>query len=109
MSLEEYFDFLSPEDVRIKGTRVGIESVVYAFQDGLSPEEVVQEYPSLSLEQVYATIAYYLHNRSEVDDYIARLEKWAEERRRERERDVPPVIQRLRALRAHIRQAQASV
>jgi uncharacterized protein (DUF433 family) len=109
MSLEEYFDFLSPEDVRIKGTRVGIESVVYAFQDGLSPEEIVQEYPSLSLEQVYATIAYYLHSRSEVDDYIARLEKWAEERRRERERDVPPVIQRLRALRAHIRQAQVSV
>ena len=108
MSLEEYFDFLSPEDIRIKGTRVGLETVVYAFQDGLSPEEIVQEYPSLSLEQVYATIAYYLHNRSEVDDYIARLEKWVEERRRERERDVPPVVQRLRALRAQMRQAQGA-
>lgn len=108
MSLEEYFDVLSSRDIRIKGTRVGIETVVYAFQDGLSPEEIVQQYPSLSLEQVYATLAYYLRNQSQVDDYIARLEKWAEERRRERERDLPPVIQRLRAMRAQMRQTQTA-
>lgn len=108
MPMEEYFDFLSPEDIRIKGTRIGIETVVYAFQDGLSPEEIVQEYPPLSLEQVYTTIAYYLRNRSEIDEYIARLEKWAEERQRERERDVPPVVRRLRALRAQMRQTQGS-
>jgi uncharacterized protein (DUF433 family) len=108
MSREEYFDYLSPEDIRIKGTRVGIETVVYAFQDGLSPEEIVQEYPSLNLEQVYATIAYYLRHKSEVDNYIARLEKWAEERQREREIDVPPVVQRLRTLRAKMIQAQVS-
>jgi len=106
MSLEEYFDFLSPEDIRIRGTRVGIETVVYAFQDGLSPEEIVQQYPSLSLEQVYATLAYYLHNQTQIDDYIARLEKWAEKQRREREKYLPPVVQRLRALRAQMRQAQ---
>ena len=108
MPMKEYFDFLSPEDIRIKGTRIGIETVVYAFQDGLSPEEIVQEYPPLSLEQVYTTIAYYLRNRSEIDEYIARLEKWAEERQRERERDVPPVVRRLRALRAQMRQTQVS-
>lgn len=99
MLLEEYFDFLSAEDIRIKGTRVGIETVVSAFQEGLSPEEIAQAYPSLSLEQVYATITYYLQNRSKVDDYIARLEKWAEEQQWERERNQPPVVQRLRVAR----------
>ena len=109
LSLEEYFDFLGPADIRIKGTRVGIETIVYAFQDGLSPEEIVQEYPSLSLAQVYVTITYYLCNKVKVDEYIARLEKWAEKQWREREKNVPPVIQRLRALRAQVRRTQTSV
>lgn len=108
MQLEDYFDFLDPDDIRLKGTRVGIETVIYAFQEGFSPEEIMQDYPSLSLEQVYATITYYLHNQADVEAYLARLEAWAEQRRQEREEDLPPVVRRLRALRAQIRQGVVS-
>jgi len=95
----DYLELVAPEDIRIRGTRVGLDTVVYAFKDGLSPEEIVQEYPSLNLEQVYAVIAYYLGHRSEVEDYLARLERKIEEQRRERAGQVPPVVRRLRSLR----------
>jgi len=44
--LEGYLDFLGPDDIRIKGTRVGIETVIRAFSDGHSPETIQQECPT---------------------------------------------------------------
>lgn len=73
MELEGYFEFLDEDNVRIKGTRVGIETVLDGYLEGASPEEIAARYRSLSLEQVYATITYYLHNRAKVDAY---LEAW---------------------------------
>ena len=56
MQLEEYFDFLAEDDIRLKGTRVGIETILYDFiHRQRSPETIAQTYPSL-IEQVYATI-----------------------------------------------------
>ena len=46
--LEHYLDFLGPDDIRIKGTRVGIETVIRAFGDGHSPGMIQQEYPVFS-------------------------------------------------------------
>jgi uncharacterized protein (DUF433 family) len=58
----------------ISGSRVSLESVVFAFLDGLSPETIVTEcFPVLSLEQVYGAIAYYLANRPEIDAYLAQV------------------------------------
>ena len=54
----------------IAGTRISLDSVVYAFQKGLSPESIVQSFPLLSLEQVYGAIAFYLANRAEIDAYL---------------------------------------
>jgi len=72
MQLEDYFNFLSPDDIRLKGTRIGIETVLYSYiYRARTPEEIAQTYPSLDLEQVYATILYYLHNREVVSRYIA--------------------------------------
>ena len=62
--MENYFEFLSPDDIRIKGTRVGIETVLDDYLGGASPEEIAARYRTLTLEQVYATITYYLHDRS---------------------------------------------
>ncbi len=76
MELESYFDFVSPEDIRIKGTRIGIEYVLRDYQGGTSPEEIVLRYPTLSLEQVHATITYYLHHRGSAEAYLARW--WAQ-------------------------------
>ena len=100
MQLEDYFDFVTPNDIRIKGHRVGIETVLFDYiHRGRLPEEIVKSYPSLSLEQVYATILYYLHNKEAVKAY---LEEWIESGRRaqqEQERNPPPFVSRLRALR----------
>jgi uncharacterized protein (DUF433 family) len=72
MQLEDYFDFLAPDDIRLKGHRIGIESVLYAYiHQHKTPEEIAQYYTTLSLEEVYATILYYLHNKEAVSKYVA--------------------------------------
>jgi uncharacterized protein (DUF433 family) len=54
----------------VEGTRISLDSIVYAFQKGLSPESIVQSFPLLTLEQVYGVIAFYLSNRTEIDAYL---------------------------------------
>ena len=54
----------------VEGTRISLDSVVYAFRSGLSPESIVQSFPLLTLEQVYGAIAFYLANRAEIDTYL---------------------------------------
>jgi uncharacterized protein (DUF433 family) len=59
----------------IAGTRVSLESVVRVFREGRSPETIAAEcFPTLSLEQVYGAITYYLGHREEVDAYLAEAE-----------------------------------
>jgi uncharacterized protein (DUF433 family) len=55
----------------VTGTRVSLDSLVYAFLRGESPEGIVESYPSVSLEQVFGAIAYYLANREAVDAYLS--------------------------------------
>lgn len=96
-ALSEYFTVLAPDDIRIKGTRVGIETVLYDFiHRGLTPETIAEQYPSLTLEQVYATITYYWHDRERVSGYLA---NWLEQGQRQRAaqaQDPPPVVTKLR-------------
>jgi len=54
----------------IEGTRISLDSVVYSFLDGESPESIVQNFPLLRLEQVYGGIAFYLANRELIDQYL---------------------------------------
>ncbi len=55
----------------VTGTRVSLDSVVYRFIEGLSPESIQADcFPMLTLEQVYGAITYYLHNRVAVDAYL---------------------------------------
>lgn len=65
--------------MRIGGTRVLLELVIRAFQDGATAETIVQRYSTLSLADVYAAIAYYLRHRREVEEYLAQRERQAEE------------------------------
>lgn len=99
MQLEDYFNFLGPNDIRLKGTRIGIETVLYDFiHRSRTPEEIADTYISLTLEQVYATITYYLHNKEAVSKYLT---EWLEHGRRAREeqkRNPSPGVQRLREL-----------
>lgn len=57
---------------RIAGSRVSFDSVVYDFLNGLSPESIVDNFDTLTLEQVYGAITYYLAHRAEVDAYLQR-------------------------------------
>lgn len=98
MELENYFIFSLPDDIRIKGTRVGIETVVHDYLEGASPEEIAARYRSLTLEQVYATITYYWHNQREVDAYLARWLADAEAAYQEQERHPSPMRMRLKQL-----------
>lgn len=67
--------------LRVGDTRVLLELVIRAFQDGATPESIVQRYATLALSDVYAVIAYYLRHRSQVEAYLARREQQAEEAR----------------------------
>ncbi len=96
MQLEDYFNFLAPDDIRLKGTRVGIETVLYDFiYRSRTPDEIVASYPSLTLEQVYATILYYLHNKESVTAYLNDWLEYGEQMRAEQERNPSPAILKL--------------
>lgn len=58
--------------LRVAETRVSLESVATAFDRGVSAEEIVESYPVLELADVYGVLTYVLHNRVEVDAYVAR-------------------------------------
>ncbi|MCU0544133.1 MAG: DUF433 domain-containing protein [Oscillatoriaceae cyanobacterium Prado104] len=101
MQLEDYFEFLRPDDIRVKGTRVGIETILYDFiYKKRTPEEIAQSYRTLNLEQVYATILYYLHNREAVTAYINDWLAWSEKMLEEQRRNPPPVVAKLMKFKA---------
>ena len=75
--------------IRVQGTRVSLDTVIYHYRDGRTPESIVQSFDTLKLRDVYAVIAYYLDNREAVDAYITRREAEAAELRREIEADQP--------------------
>jgi uncharacterized protein (DUF433 family) len=86
MQLEDYFEFEKfdskhgeVERIRIKGHRIAIEHVLEQFRQGLEPAAIVRDiYPSLTLEEVYATILYYLHNKEVVEAYLEEGERIAD-------------------------------
>ncbi|MGL6140572.1 MAG: DUF433 domain-containing protein [Planktothrix sp.] len=101
MLLEDYFNFLAADDIRLKGTRIGIETILFdhLFR-AKTPEEIAHTYPSLTLEQVYATILYYLHNKPAVEAYITDWLEWGDKMRAEQQSNPRPIVEKLRQLKA---------
>ena len=98
---ERDFEFLADDDIRIKGTRIGIEDVLYeSLHLSQTPEEIVQHFHTLTLELVYATILYYLQNPVEVGNYLANNLEYSQRFREEYEKNPPPGVVRLRQLKA---------
>lgn len=64
--------------VRVGNSRVLLEIVIRAFQDGASPESIVHRYSTLSLSDVYSTIGYYLRHSDDIDAYLNRRQQIAE-------------------------------
>ena len=92
---------------RVGKTRVTLDTVVAAFNEGATAEEIVYQYPSLSLADVYAVVAYYLQRRVEVDAYLSHRQEEASCLRRQNEDRFPQRDLRERLLARRARQ-QAS-
>ena len=76
--------------VRVGGTRVTLDTIVAAFTEGATAEEIVYQYPSLSLADVYSVIGYYLQRRSDVEAYLRRRRWQADEVRKQNEAQFDP-------------------
>ena len=107
MQLEDYFEFekfdtkFGPaESIRLKGRRILFEDVIELYLQGMRPEEIAERfsYP-LTLEQVHATITYYLHNKQAMDEYLRRGKEICDAYYQEHlQRPPDAVTLRLRAL-----------
>jgi uncharacterized protein (DUF433 family) len=84
--------------VRVGSTRVTLDTVVAAFREGMTPEGIVEQYPSLRLAQVYSVIAYVLNHPEEVEAYLRSRQRLADEVRRENEARFDPLGARDRLL-----------
>jgi len=84
--------------MRVGEGDVPIDSVLVAFHQGHSPEGIRAQYPSLTLEEVYGAITYYLANRAEVDAYLGRQDALWAAGRAQGKQDEARVVQRLRAM-----------
>ena len=80
MQLEGYLDVVGPDEIRLRGHRIGIEHVIEYFKTGYSPEQITEMFPGVALEQVYAAITYYLHRRADMDAYLERQQDRCEQR-----------------------------
>jgi uncharacterized protein (DUF433 family) len=76
--------------IRVWGTRVTMDTVVGAFQQGADAREIVERYPSLSLADVHGVISYYLRHRTEVEEYLRERKRQAEEVQRQNEARFDP-------------------
>jgi uncharacterized protein (DUF433 family) len=62
----------------VEGTRISLDSIVYAFREGASPESIHEDFPALTLAQVYGAISFYLDHRTDIDSYLHhRKEQWS--------------------------------
>jgi uncharacterized protein (DUF433 family) len=103
MQLEDYFNFLAPNDIRIKGTRIGIESILYEYiHNARTPEEIKERFYTVTLEQVYATILYYLHNKEQVEKYIADWLEYCHRSEKEHDENPHPATLRLRKIKEEL-------
>ena len=79
----------------IDGTRVSLDSVVYAFLRGESPEGIAESFPALTLEQVFGALTFYLANRDTVDEYLSNGKEEFEKLRHEARQKNPALYTRL--------------
>ena len=80
---------------RLAGTRVSLDSIVYAFWRGQTAESIAQSFPVLTLEHVYGALTYYLANKSEIDAYLKEAEAEFEAMRQASREQDPMFYQKL--------------
>jgi uncharacterized protein (DUF433 family) len=79
----------------IAGTRVSLDSVVYAFLRGESPEGITESFPALGLEQIFGALTFYMANRELVDRYLSAGQREFEAFRQQARREHPALYAKL--------------
>ncbi|QQS46542.1 MAG: DUF433 domain-containing protein [Acidobacteriota bacterium] len=72
--MEKQYIELRDGDYYVTGSRVLLDSIVYGFLSGQSAESIAQSFPTLTLEEVYGAIAFYLGRRAEIDNHLRQRE-----------------------------------
>ena len=98
---EEYVE-KRDEVYRVAGTRISLDSVVYAFRRGASPESIQRSFPLLSLEQVYGAITFYLARQPEIDAYLGNGDEELERTREAARKADPDFYKKLDTARNHL-------
>lgn len=84
--------------IRVSNTRVTLDTIVTAFKDGATAEEIAQQYPTVPLADVYYVIGYYLRRQDEVESYLGRRQQEADELQKQMEARSNPIGIRERLL-----------
>ena len=84
---------------RVAGSRVSLDSIVYAFLRGESPDGIAESFPALTLEQVYGAITFYLAHRDVIDAYLLAGKVDFERLREQARRDHPSLYAKIEAAR----------
>jgi hypothetical protein len=79
----------------VAGTRVSLDSIVYAFLRGAAPESIAQSFPALKLEEVYGAVAYYLGHQEDLDSYLRHNDKEFDSLRAQTRQTNPALYKRL--------------
>lgn len=93
--------------IRVSGTRVILDLVIGAFQNGATPEEIVDRYDTLKLSDVYAVVAHYLAHKDELDTYLDQRRTAAAQLRRDIE-SQPGYAEHRAAMQVRLAEAQAA-
>lgn len=97
----------------ISGTRIPLDSVVYAFRRGAAPETIWRSFPLLTLEEVYGAITFYLAHEQEIDEYLRqselKFEAEAQQRREQFRQANPELYERLTRARQENRVAAFTI
>ena len=84
--------------LRVGRTGVTLETVLWAFQQGATPEDIKSQFPSLELADIYDVIAYYLRHRETVDEYLRQREQVYRETSEQLQKEFPQDDVRARLL-----------
>lgn len=107
MRPEEYLDFVSPNEIRLKGHRIWLEHVVERYLAGETPEQIVGHLPTLTHDEVQAAVAYYHAHQADVRAYLEQVNALTQEQMRLSDAMPSATVERLRKLRDHLREKDA--
>lgn len=106
MHPEDYLDFQTPNSIRLRGHRIGLEHILELYCAGVIPEDIPERFIGKpDLKQVQAAITYYHEHQAEVEEYLEHVNTQFEQRMQEADaRSITPEVAHIRALRTQLAQ-----